>query len=72
MKEPTLAADGHVYERVCMEQWLQTGARTSPVTNQRLAHTTLTPVHAIKSMIADFIEETRELGGALLDSDDDA
>ena len=69
MNEPCLAADGHVYERASIEQWFRTGARTSPVTNGRLAHTTLTPVHAIKSMIADFIEETRDLGGAL-DSDD--
>ena len=28
MKDPVMAQDGHTYERVCIEEWFQTGART--------------------------------------------
>ena len=35
MKDPVLCVeDGHTYERVAVEQWWPTGARTSPATSQ--------------------------------------
>ncbi|KAH8046299.1 lysine N-methyltransferase [Aureococcus anophagefferens] len=37
---PALAADGHVYERSAIEQWLQTKS-TSPLTNAEMATTTM-------------------------------
>ena len=45
------------------------GKRTSPVTNEPLAHLHLAPAHAVKSLITEFVDECRELGVAL---DDDA
>ena len=67
MLDPVVAADGHTYERRCLEEWLATGARTSPATNAPLAHLNLTPSHAFKSLITEFLEEMRELEAALGD-----
>ena len=59
MEAPVIAADGHVYERVCIEEWLATGARTSPVTNAELANTNLVPCYPIRSLIADYLADAR-------------
>ena len=63
MSEPVIASDGHVYEKVCLEEWFSTGARTSPVTNAPLEDTRVLPCHPIKSMIAEFLAETRAAAG---------
>jgi len=41
MREPVMAADGHTYERVQIEEWIQRKGDSvkSPKTNERLAHT---------------------------------
>ena len=64
MKEPVVAADGNTYERVCIEQWFATGARTSPVTNAALTSTHLLPNHTVRRMIAAFLERCRAAGAA--------
>ena len=61
MKYPVIAADGHTYEREAIEKWLAQ-RRTSPVTNQALARTELTPNHSIKSLIAAWHEKNGEGG----------
>ena len=70
MSQPVSAADGHTYERVCIEQWLASGKTTSPMTGEALAYTHLIPNHFAKQTIAAFLEEARELGRAV-DADSD-
>lgn len=54
MKNPHVAADGFSYEREAIQEWLETGHDTSPMTNLRLKHTRLTPNHALRSLIQDW------------------
>jgi hypothetical protein len=64
MRDPVMAADGHTYERVKIEEWIRRKRRrvTSPKTNERLEHTMLTPNYALKSSIDEAIENVmREL-----------
>ena len=50
MVDPVIAADGHSYERVALEEWLLTH-RTSPFTGAALEHMHVTPNHRLRSMI---------------------
>ncbi|XP_061349980.1 putative U-box domain-containing protein 50 isoform X2 [Gastrolobium bilobum] len=54
MKNPHVAADGFSYELEAMEQWLQSGRDTSPMTNLRLNHTFLIPNQSLRSLIEDW------------------
>ena len=56
MSDPVMAADGYTYERVAIEQWLATGAGTSPKTNELLENEKLLPNKALKALIADELE----------------
>ncbi|KAK7249485.1 hypothetical protein SO694_00049282 [Aureococcus anophagefferens] len=58
MKQPVIACDGHTYERCAIQQWLER-AKTSPVTNERLRTPDLIPNHAMKAMIAEFLDHSR-------------
>ena len=49
MVDPVFTADGHTYERKSIELWL-TKKRTSPLTGEPLAHTFLTPNHALRAL----------------------
>ena len=49
MQDHVVLADGHSYERAAIQQWLDAGKRTSPMTNLRLAHRALTPNHTLRS-----------------------
>ena len=51
MVHPTIAADGHTYEKAALEKWLQQHD-TSPVTGKLLANTRLLPNLLIKKAIA--------------------
>jgi len=53
MQDPVVVADGNSYERVAIETWLARGSRTSPLTNELLPHTTLTPNLALRKVISD-------------------
>ena len=56
MKDPVMAADGYTYERVAIEQWLATGAGTSPKTNELLENEKLLPNKALKALIVGELE----------------
>ena len=45
-----------MYERVAIEQWLATGAGTSPKTNELLENEKLLPNKALKALIVDELE----------------
>ncbi len=51
MVEPTIAADGHTYERSAIQDWL-THSRMSPVTGHPLSHTRLVSNQATRVAIA--------------------
>ena len=57
LRNPVIAADGHTYERVAMESWLQTcqraGQLTSPVTGAALPHAGLLPNRNIRALLDD-------------------
>jgi hypothetical protein len=53
MDDPVQTVDGHTYERVWIEKWLQ-GHNTSPLTNVKLLDTKLTPNHALKKAIDEW------------------
>ncbi|XP_042869333.1 WD repeat, SAM and U-box domain-containing protein 1-like isoform X2 [Penaeus japonicus] len=55
--DPVLCADGFTYERVAMEAWLASGKRTSPMTNEKLSHLTLTPNRTLRTLIQRYKEE---------------
>lgn len=52
MDSPTIAADGHTYEKAAIEAWVRCN-NTSPVTGCVMAHSRLLPNVAIRSLISD-------------------
>ncbi|XP_042215697.1 WD repeat, SAM and U-box domain-containing protein 1-like isoform X2 [Homarus americanus] len=54
ISDPVLCADGFTYERVAMEAWLASGKRTSPMTNEKLTHLTLTPNRTLRTLIQSY------------------
>ena len=52
-------SDGHTYERVAIEEWLATGSRTSPTTNEPLQSTALIPQFTVKRLVCAFMETRR-------------
>jgi TPR repeat protein len=53
MVDPVFAADGHSYERTAIETWFRT-KQTSPMTNDAMASTVLTPNRLLKSQIREW------------------
>ena len=64
MDDPVFTSDGHTYERAAIEHWLQTH-NTSPVTNDVLPNTSLTPNHGLRNAI----EEWRQRQPMAMDPD---
>ena len=58
--DPVFAADGHTYSRAEIQAWLATGKRTSPKTNEPLAHTILTPNHLVRSMVQEYLDKAKK------------
>jgi hypothetical protein len=58
--DPVFAADGHTYSRAEIQAWLDTGKRTSPKTNEPLAHTILTPNHLARSMVQEYLDAAKK------------
>jgi hypothetical protein len=54
MSDPVLAADGHAYERVHIEEWLAHHP-TSPLTGEVLHSDALLPCHALRKMAQLYI-----------------
>ena len=50
---------GHTYERCAVEEWLATGAISSPTTNAPLPSKTLVPNFTVKKLVAAFLDERR-------------
>jgi len=59
MKDPVLCADGHTYERSCIEEWMKHNI-TSPLTGKELTSTNLVPNHALRSLIQSIAPQTEE------------
>ena len=57
MRDPVMCADGHSYERDEIVRWLR-DHHTSPRTGSRLDNTTVTPNHALRNSIEEFMERT--------------
>ncbi|XP_011042691.1 PREDICTED: U-box domain-containing protein 33-like [Populus euphratica] len=55
MHDPQVAADGFSYEGEALREWLANGRETSPMTNLRLSHLLLTPNHALRLAIQDWL-----------------
>jgi hypothetical protein len=51
MKDAVCCSDGHSYCNVCICNWLKQN-KSSPMTNEQLAHTELIPNHALRSLIS--------------------
>ncbi|KAJ0020253.1 hypothetical protein Pint_32364 [Pistacia integerrima] len=55
MHDPQVAADGFTYEGKALRDWLENGRETSPMTNLKLSHLQLTPNHALRLAIQDWL-----------------
>lgn len=55
MHDPQVAADGFTYEGRALRGWLESGRDTSPMTNLKLKHLNLTPNHALRFAIQDWL-----------------
>ncbi|XP_058109693.1 U-box domain-containing protein 33-like [Magnolia sinica] len=55
MHDPQVAADGFTYEGEALRGWLENGRETSPMTNLKLSHLNLTPNHALRFAIQDWL-----------------
>ncbi|TYG88055.1 hypothetical protein ES288_A13G264900v1 [Gossypium darwinii] len=55
MHDPQVAADGFTYEGEALRGWLENGRETSPMTNLKLSHLHLTPNHAIRQAIQNWL-----------------
>nr|CAB3452874.1 unnamed protein product [Digitaria exilis] len=56
MRDPLIAADGFTYEADAIREWLDSGHRTSPMTNLELPHRDLLPNHALRSAIQEWLQ----------------
>jgi hypothetical protein len=54
MVDPVSTVDGHVYDRLNIQRWFNTGNASSPVTGAPLASTVLVPNHPLRQMIENF------------------
>jgi serine/threonine protein kinase len=53
MMDPVVCSDGHSYDRIAIEEWLQSH-NTSPLTNEPLLHKNLIPNHTLRKIIDEF------------------
>ncbi|KAK2643096.1 hypothetical protein Ddye_024859 [Dipteronia dyeriana] len=58
MHDPQVAADGFTYEGEALHSWLENGRNTSPMTNLEFSHLHLTPNHALRVAIQDWLCRT--------------
>mmetsp|Transcript_42731 Transcript_42731/g.110492 ORF Transcript_42731/g.110492 Transcript_42731/m.110492 type:complete len:367 (-) Transcript_42731:99-1199(-) len=58
MKDPVICADGHSYERTCIEHWLRMGNFTSPSTNMPLLHCGLTANISLRNIIQVLVQRS--------------
>jgi len=51
MKDPVVAADGQTYVRAAIQEWLDRGNRSSPMSGAQLEHICLTPNYNLRSQM---------------------
>ena len=56
LRDPVMAADGFTYEREAIKRWLETHD-TSPQTNDKLPHRTLTPNIALRQAVKEWVAQ---------------
>lgn len=56
MQDPCTAADGYTYERDAISGWLDSGHKTSPMTNLELASCDLITNHALQYAIQEWLQ----------------
>mmetsp|Transcript_54383 Transcript_54383/g.90233 ORF Transcript_54383/g.90233 Transcript_54383/m.90233 type:complete len:261 (+) Transcript_54383:67-849(+) len=49
--DPVIAMDGHVYERIAIEEWIERGSGKSPMTNDQMGSTLLAACHIRNSLM---------------------
>ncbi|KAK4759737.1 hypothetical protein SAY87_022868 [Trapa incisa] len=55
MTDPVILSSGHTFDRSSIQQWLDSGHRTCPITKLPLPqHPSLIPNHALRSLISNF------------------
>ncbi|KAL6646047.1 hypothetical protein ACP70R_017655 [Stipagrostis hirtigluma subsp. patula] len=59
MTDPVIVASGQTYERRSIQKWLDSGERTCPKTRQPLAHLSLAPNYALKSLIVQWCDKNK-------------
>ncbi|KAM7491604.1 hypothetical protein LguiA_034525 [Lonicera macranthoides] len=58
MKDPYIAADGFTYEEDAIKGWLNSGHKTSPMTNLMLDHCDLIPNYALYYAIQEWLQQS--------------
>lgn len=58
MKDPHIAADGFTYEADAIKGWLQSGHKTSPMTNLKLENCSLLPNYALHQAIQEWQQQS--------------
>ncbi|RLM73963.1 hypothetical protein C2845_PM15G08500 [Panicum miliaceum] len=58
MHDPQVCADGLTYEGRAIREWMDSGRETSPVTSLKLEHRNLTPNHALRFAIQDWLRRS--------------
>jgi len=53
LRDPVCTADGHTYERKCIDKWFANGNQTSPLTGAQLPRGYITPNHALRKAIQE-------------------
>jgi hypothetical protein len=59
-RDPVVLSDGFTYERSAIQQWLDLGHRTSPMTNIELTNVDLTPNMVIKQALNELVEKQKK------------
>ena len=54
MVEPTMAADGHTYEKSSIVEWLSKSS-LSPITGEKIDPSILLPNHLARSQIREYL-----------------
>ena len=65
MVEPVVDALGNTYDKEAIKEWLKTH-KTTPMTNEELPDTNLTPTKTIKAEIIEYKEEKIKKGLVIL------
>ena len=61
MRDPVVAPCGNTFERATITEWLAVHD-TSPVTGEVLPHKMLTPNHAMRSDISEWLDDCKRAG----------